>query len=287
MVYLLIVSLVWAVSFGLIRGNLTNLDPDVVNAIRLALAAALFAPFLSLQRMSGRLVATCLGIGAIQFACMYFLYTRSYQQLQAHLVALATIMTPLYVTLLADLLDWRLRWRFLLCAMLAVAGTALCLGAGSAVGIPVRGLLLVQGANLCFAIGQIWYRRTVANQADLPDHRAFAWCALGAAALAVLLAIPALARHGFPTLSPAQMGALAYLGVIASGLCFFLWNRGARRVSSGVLAVMNDLKIPLGVLASLVVFGERADAWRLAVGGTVIGVAWWLAGRASAVDRHG
>jgi len=269
MVYLLVVSLVWAVSFGLIRANLTNLDPDVGNAFRLVLAAALFAPFLSLHRMPRKIVVACLGIGAIQFACMYFLYTRSYQQLQAHQVALATIMTPLYVTLLADLLDRRLRWRFLLCALLAVVGTALSLGAGSTAGIPVFGLVLVQGANLCFTIGQVWYRRTVAGHPDLPDSCAFAWCALGAAALAVLLALPALVRHGFPTLTLAQMGTLAYLGVIASGLCFFLWNRGARRVSSGVLAVLNDLKIPLGVLASLVVFGERAEAWRLAAGGTV------------------
>ena len=63
------------------------------------------------------------------------------------------------------------------------------------------------------------------------------------------------------------------LGIIASGICFFLWNRGARLVSAGTLAVMNNLKIPLGVAVSLFVFREPANLWTLLVGGLLIGVA--------------
>lgn len=279
MLHLLIVSLVWAASFGLIRTHLVGVDPDLVNAIRLGLAAAVFLPFLAGGRMRPRLVATCLGIGAVQFACMYALYTRSYALLQAHQVALATIMTPVYVVLLADALDRRLPWMHLLYAGLAVLGTAICLGVGALDGAAWHGLLLVQAANLCFAIGQVWYRRTAARESGLADRHAFAWCALGAACGAGLFALPALAGKGGPVLSAVQWGVLAYLGVVASGLCFFLWNRGARQVETGVLAVMNDLKIPLGVLASLLLFGERAHWERLLAGGAVIAAAWWLAVR--------
>lgn len=66
---------------------------------------------------------------------------------------------------------------------------------------------------------------------------------------------------------------LAYLGVVASGLCFFLWNRGAQLVAAGQLAVMNNLKIPLGVAVSLFVFREPANFWTLLVGALLIGVA--------------
>ena len=75
------------------------------------------------------------------------------------------------------------------------------------------------------------------------------------------------------------------LGVAASGLGFFLWNRGATRVSAGTLAAMNNVKIPLAVACSLVVFGEQADLPRLFLGGGLMASAVWLAqkNRASAV----
>jgi drug/metabolite transporter (DMT)-like permease len=59
---------------------------------------------------------------------------------------------------------------------------------------------------------------------------------------------------------------LLYLGVVASGVCFWLWNAGARRVRhAGTLAVMNNVKIPLGMAISLLLFGEHADPRRLAL----------------------
>ena len=51
-----------------------------------------------------------------------------------------------------------------------------------------------------------------------------------------------------------------YLGAIASGLCFFFWNRAAVKTSSGTLAVFNNAKIPLGVAVSILFFKEQADS---------------------------
>lgn len=274
---LLVVSFVWAASFGIIKTRLTGVHPDVVNAARLGLAALVFLPFL--RALPWRRALELALVGALQFGLMYALYTRSYAALAAHQVALATVMTPVYVTLCADLLARRLRPRFLACAVLAAAGTAVSVGVGTAGGAPVAGVALVQAANLCFAAGQVWYRRAVARAPGLSDRAAFAWCALGAVALALALAAPSFAGRAWAGVGPAQVAALAYLGVVASGLCFFLWNTGARRVNTGVLAVMNDLKIPLGVLVSVAVFGERAAWLRLAAGAALIAVAWGVAAR--------
>ena len=70
-----------------------------------------------------------------------------------------------------------------------------------------------------------------------------------------------------------QWAVLAYLGIVASGLCFFLWNRGARLVSAGQLAVMNNLKIPLAVAVSLFVFREPANLYTFFAGTLLVGVA--------------
>ena len=50
-------------------------------------------------------------------------------------------------------------------------------------------------------------------------------------------------------------------------MSFFLWNYAARRVEMGTLAIFNDLKVPLAVAVSLLVFGEKTDPLRLVIGG--------------------
>ena len=90
---------------------------------------------------------------------------------------------------------------------------------------------------------------------------------------AFLVTLPfMLFRTGFelPALNPTQIATLFYLGILASGLCFFWWNLGATRVNAGTLAVFNNAKVPLGVACSLLFFGETADLPRLAVGGALL-----------------
>lgn len=47
---------------------------------------------------------------------------------------------------------------------------------------------------------------------------------------------------------------------------FFLWNYGARRVTPVKLAVMNNLKIPLAALTSLLLFREHPNMFLLFIG---------------------
>lgn len=281
--YLVLVSAVWGASFGLLRHTLAGVDPDLINAVRMALALVVFLPFLR-SGWQGRGAALELAaLGAVQFGLMYTLYNRSFAILQGHEVALATLLTPLYVTLLDDLLQRRLRWRFLAAALLSVGGAALCVGAGRVEGA-LYGLALLQAANLCFAVGQVWYRRVFARRALRSDAGAIAWAYVGGAAVVFLAALPK--SGGLATLTLTHWVTLAWLGLVASGLCFFLWNLGGRQVNAGVLAVMNDLKIPLGVIFSLLIFQEQASWPRLLAGSAVIGAAWWLAARATpASDR--
>lgn len=284
MLPLLIVTLLWAASFGLIKTHLVALPPDLVNAVRLLLTLAVFLPFLRAPRPESGPRRALLLLGAVQFGAMYAFYTRSFGKLDAHQAALATILTPLFVTLVDDLLDRRFRLRPVACALLAVLGTALSLGVldlrgRSLEAAALEGILLIQASNLCFAIGQVGYRRVLARHPELGDVRAFAWCALGGALVGVLAALPVLATQGLPPVSPVQGGVLVYLGVVASGAGFFLWNVGARRVPGSVLAVMNNLKIPAAMLAAFLVFGERPAWGRLSLGLAAILLALLLAAR--------
>ena len=273
MPYLVLVSLLWAFSFGLIKGRLAGLDSAFISAARLFLALLVFLPLLRLKGVTLRTATTLMGIGAVQFGLMYLAYNESFRYLPAYQVALFTITTPILVTLLADALERAFRPRALLAALLAVLGTAVVVYQSP--GGTLRGFLLVQLSNAAFAVGQVLYRR-MRQKTGLPGERqSFALLYLGG----FLVALVAFLASGVQsiTLNGTQLLTLLYLGVIASGLGFFLWNKGATQVNAGTLAVMNNAKVPLAVACSLLFFGESADLPRLFLSLALLGLAVWLA----------
>ncbi|WLT30283.1 EamA family transporter [Geothrix sp. PMB-07] len=274
MLLLLLVSVLWALSFGL-TAQVSGLGAPFVTAARTLLAALVFLPFLRVGGLKPRQILGFLGIGALQFGLMYLLYIASFRWLQSSEVALFTIFTPLFVTLVGDLLEGRRSWFFLVVASIAVLGTGICVWTGLGRTGLLWGFLLMQGANFCFALGQVLYRR-VAPASGKSDHQLMGLLYLGASAVAVAMAAPSFHWHQVLGLTLRQGWVLVYLGVVASGLGFFLFNAGARRTDLGTLAIFNNMKIPLAILASGLIFHEPVAWSRLMVGGSVIALALGL-----------
>ena len=272
MIYLSLVSIVWAFSFGLIGTKLGNLPPAWLAWIRLALSAAVFLPFV--RRVPWKTALALFAAGALQFGLMYLAYMSSFRYLKSHEVALFTVMTPIFVAALSDLFGKSFHPLNLIAASLAVGGAAWIKWAELETVAPLSGFLLVQLSNLCFAAGQLAYRRIMNRlPAPLPDHHVFFWPHAGGFAILTPIALPLALAAQPPAPTPEQWAILLYLGLVASGICFFLWNRGARLVTTGQLAVMNNLKIPLGVAVSLFVFKETTGLYTLLAGSLLIGVA--------------
>ncbi len=271
MPYLLLVSLLWAFSFGLIKTHLAGVDSTFVAAVRVALALLVFLPFLRPRAVAAGTALRLVAIGSVQFGLMYLAYLAAFDVLQAYQVALLTIVTPIFVCLGDDLFERRFRWAPLVAAGLAVVGAGVIIARQPLGRAEWTGLALVQLSNLCFALGQVFYRRWKLAAPQVRDRDIFAWLYLGAVLVTAPLAwwrtdVGVLAR----TLRPEGAAVLLYLGVLASGAGFFLWNRGAVRVSTATLAVMNNAKTPLGVAVSLLVFGEQTDLPRLLLGGGLV-----------------
>jgi len=277
MALLVLTSLIWSLSFGLIKSQLTDLDPSFVAAVRLGISALVFLPFVLRSGPRGRLGLELMAIGAIQFGLMYLCVIRSYAVLAGWQVALLTVLTPLHVVLLEGLRRRRLAPHHLLAALLAIAGAGwISWPSDGSWSAPLEGVMLVQLANLCFAAGQLAYRSRVPRGSGLSHPAAMGQAYLGAVlvagAVSLVTSDPGRVQPGTE-----QLWALAYLGAVASGLGFFLWNVGATRVRVGTLAVMNNLKVPLGVLVALTVFGESADWERLVPGAVAVGLALLVA----------
>jgi carboxylate/amino acid/amine transporter len=270
MALLWFVTALWAASFSLIGEFLAGrVDGYIAVFIRMILALLVLAPFLRLRQFSGRQQLQLAAIGALQIGVMYLFLYHAFLYLSVAEVLLFTIFTPLYVTLVDELLSGRrhLPRRWWLAAALAVVGAAV-----------IRydqlseqfwfGFLLIQAANLCFAAGQVFYKRLPLGS----ERQQLAIFALFFAGATLVSSFAMLAFADFsktPT-TVLQWVILAWLGIAASGFGYLLWNLASKRVNTAQLAIMNNMLIPAGLLVNFSFWGQQVDWWRLAIGSTIL-----------------
>nr|WP_072931406.1 carboxylate/amino acid/amine transporter [Nissabacter archeti] len=272
---LIITTILWAFSFSLIGEYLAGQVDSVFSVlVRLVLAALVFLPFLRWRGHKASTLLLYMGVGAMQLGIMYLISFQAYLYLTVPEFLLFTVMTPLYVTLIYDLISGRgVRMGYALSALLAVVGAAIIRYDHISEHF-VIGLLLVQAANLCFAIGQVGYKRLMETR-PMPQHTAFSWFYIGA----VLCAIVAWVLFGNPHKLPTthlQWGILIWLGVGASALGYFMWNVGATQVDAGTLGIMNNFHVPAGLLVNLAIWQQQPHWPSFILGGAVIMASLWV-----------
>ena len=110
---------------------------------------------------------------------------------------------------------------------------------------------------------------------EIPMYRFFGHFFLGA----LLLALPSWWLFGDATRLPQtamQWGVLAWMGLFATALGMYWWTKGSTLVDAGVLAVMNELHVPAGLLVNVLIWNRDTDLKRLSLGLLVIMVSFWL-----------
>ncbi len=270
MTYLSAITILWAFSFSLIGVYLAGqVDSWFSVLMRVALASILFLPFLKRKGLKLSIILKLMAIGGIQLGLMYCFYYKSFLLLSVPEVLLFTVFTPIYVTLVYDLLNKQFSAWYLVTAVVAVLGAAFIKQTGINEDF-LTGFLVVQGANLCFAIGQSAYKKLMENnELSVNQHTIFGYFYLGA----LVVAIIAFALFGniekLPTTNT-QWLVLLHLGLIASGIGYFAWNKGACMVNAGALAVMNNALVPAGLFVNIVIWNRDVDIINLVIGGAII-----------------
>ncbi|WP_281687189.1 carboxylate/amino acid/amine transporter [Pseudomonas citronellolis] len=276
MPYLLFVTVLWAFSFSLIGEYLAGqVDSYFAVLTRVLLAGAVFLPLTRWRGVAPRFIGGVMLVGALQFGITYVCLYQSFRVLTVPEVLLFTVLTPLHVALIDDALNRRFNPWALLAAAVAVLGAAIIRYDGVS-GDFVEGFLLLQLANATFAAGQVLYKHLVARYpSDIPQYRRFGYFFVGA----LLVALPGWMLLGNPAKLPTtevQWLVLLFMGLLATALGQFWWNKGATLVDGGTLAVMNNLHVPVGLLINLLIWNEHADLARLALGGGVIVASLWV-----------
>jgi len=265
-----LVTVGWAFSFSLIGVYLSGQVDDYLSVlIRTVLASILFLPLIARHWPGLQLAAKLMAIGGIQIGLMYIFFFRSFGYLSVPEVLLFTTLTPLYITLFDEQFARRfhLPIRWWLATGLAIVGAVVIRWNGITTGA-IFGFVLVQGANVCFALGQVLYKRL--DLGSVPDQiRDFGFFFFGGAIIA-LIAATLLADWSKMPEGHVQWGVLLWLGLGASGLGYLGWNSGARLVNTAQLAVMNNMLIPAGILVNVAIWNRDADWIRLIMGGLIL-----------------
>ena len=283
MVYLLIAVTIWSCSYGLVKQNLTGIDPYFASCLRLVLASGFFLPFFRKTELTWTAGLRFFLIGGFQYGLMYCFYLQAVHYLNAYEVALFTLFVPLYINLVEDIYARRFHASNWALAFLGMGG-AMIVKYQTPVWEHLRnGFLLMQAANFLFAWGMVEYRYLRRRLPLLKDHQIYMLPFMGAAAFAAVATTLAGGWASYALLDWPTIKALVYLSFVATGIGFFAWYKGATIANPGTTAVMSLLKVPMGVLASIFLFGETTDMLRLGLGlGVVclaIGLSEWLAAK--------
>ena len=270
--YLLGVTIIWAFSFSLIGVYLSGyVDAWFSVLMRIGIATMLFLPFLRLKKIKTATILKLIVIGSVQLGLMYCFYFQSFNFLTVPEVLLFSVFTPIYITLLNDILNKQFHKVHLLTALIAVLGAAYIQYSSINENV-FLGFLITQGANICFAVGQVAYKHLLKSSPELentPKHSIFGLFFIGAFLVALIAFFIFGSTEKMPTTS-VQWLVIIYLGTVASGACYYFWNKGVVMVNTGSLAIMNNALIPLGLIVNLVIWNKEADLQKILIGGSLI-----------------
>lgn len=281
MPYLLLVTLIQALSFNLIGAYLAgHVDSYFAVLARVLIAGLVFIPLTRWRQVPASVVRRLLLIGALQFGVTYVCLYLSFRVLSVPEVLLFTILTPLHVTLIEDALNRRFNPWGLLAALTAVIGAAVIRYDRISTDF-FLGFVLLQVANFTYAAGQVLYKHLQARSpGGEPQYRRFGYFFVGA----LLVALPAYLAFGNLQRLPQtslQWTVLVFLGLIATAFGMYAWNKGASQVGGATLAAMNNLHVPVGLLLNLLLWNQQEPLTRLAAGAAIILLSVWIARRSA------
>lgn len=263
MLYLIIATVCFSLSFGLIKDQLSILPAEFVVFCRLFIATLIFLPFFKKFNLKTHLTAMLIGV--FQFGIMYLTFIKAFKYLQGNEVALLTTTTPVFVAIWSCFLGEKFKPIYILCILMSVIGAGIIVWNNLEFDMIVKGVVLMETCNCSFALGQVLWKKYIGNETSNLMASAY----FGAVLLILPFIIFSIDFSNLVITKP-QILSLLYLSIIPTGIGFWLWNKGAKIIKYSTLAVMNNLKIPFGVLFSILIFHEKIDIVNFIIGSTII-----------------
>ena len=273
---LLALVVIWGVNFSVVKVVLQEVEPLAFNALRFPLAALTVWILLRVRRrrMMPRprdraRVAWLSLLGHVAYQ-IFFIFGLSLTLAGNASLMLATV--PMWIAILSPALGHE-RFSWMIVAGVAVTMTGLVfviLGGSAGIalgGVTLRGDLFMLASAVVWALYTVLGRRAVRRNGALEMTAWTLW--LGTPAL-VLIGLPSLLRTDFGSLSAGAWAGIAYAGVLAIAIAYFIWYRGVHRLGSSRTAVYSNLVPVAAILTAWLWIGETPRALQLLGAGVIL-----------------
>lgn len=289
MLLLLLTMTVWGSTFMVTKELIAVWPPFTVAFVRVTVGTLVLLPFALAQRTPGvRLPWGSLWwMGLIGVALYYFMFNLAMVHVSASQGALVQASIPAMTALVAVL--WlrerasSLRW---LGIALSVGGVLIVFsGSGSDGGqSSLFGNFLMFASVVCWGLYTALAKRVAGFDSLVITTAVTGTGALLLSPLAGYEIVTAnLAGEGLPPLPLIGWVELLYLGAIASGMAYLLYNASLRHLDASEVGVYTNLIPIVGVLTGVIVLGEPLST-RAIVGGLVVMLGVWVTSRSERPD---
>lgn len=290
----LVVMVLWAGNFIVVKGAVGILPPIGFTFLRYCLAAVTLLVLLRWREGTIRLprvdVLQIGLLGVIGFGCYQILWPVALQSIPAGDSALLIATTPVMTALLAVAVGADVANPVkIIGALVSFAGVALVIAAGQGVslGSSLVGDLLTLVAALCWAIYTVFGARILRRHSPLVTTT---WAIVAGTLFIAPLGIAQLATTDLPeVMGPSIVFAILYAGALAAGFANVIVFHGVKLLGPTRVTALQFLVPPLAVVMAAIFLGEPIRPVQV-VGGVIIlaGVAllrrgYWLGRRTTRI----
>jgi drug/metabolite transporter (DMT)-like permease len=272
---LLVLVLLWALNFSVIKIGLATIPPFAFNALRFPLAALLLAAVLL---AGGRLdlpargdVARLVVLGLVGNLGYQLLFISGMALSRAGNASVLLTASPVFTALLSGWLGHeRIRPTAWVGIGAATAGIALVVGSGPAGfafgAATLRGDLLLVGSAAVWSLYTVGARDPIRTYGSV---RVTAWTLWIGAFFLLLVGLPELVAldRAVPVTAWA---AVLYAGFLGLGLSYLLWYRGVKVLGNTRTSTFGNLVPVVAILIAWPVLGEVPHVLQLVGAGVII-----------------
>ena len=264
---------IWGSSYLLIKYALRGFSPAEIVCVRAAGAALVLWPLCRLRGGATRAGLSdirlrpfvALGLGAIAVAAPFLLISFGEREVPSGLTAILISPSPIFVALIAPLVDTseRIRGQQWIGLVAGLGGVALLVGVESVSTLAqFLGAVAILGASACYAAGSFVVKGAYRGTPPLVTST----FAVSGAAVLTLPFAAATAEHGAPGAGP--IAALIALAIVHTGLAFIIFYTLISQVGAGRANLVSYLAPPFALAYGAIFLSEDISA--ASIGGLVL-----------------
>ncbi|MFW6347723.1 MAG: DMT family transporter [Cyclonatronaceae bacterium] len=261
--FLLLVALIWALNFSVVKFSLEQIDPMSFNSFRFALAIGFM--YVALLR-SGQTLEVhkgdwpkLIGLGLLGHLLYQslFIYGINFTFAANAAVMLGTI--PVWIAVLGRIFfGLTLSW-FAIAGVISTFIGIFLIMEGSATGITLSSENIIGDVIiLCAAFVLGLYTLFTKDMLKRYTPIQFTMLMMLTGGVAVVLAgVPWLLTLDFAAISPAAWGGTLYSGLLSIGMAFMVWSYGIRQVGAVRTSTFQNLVPVFGLIFGILILNEK------------------------------